>query len=163
MITRHLITAFSVIGATGLHAQSSPITATAEVVTPITVTGTAPLDFGTILQGVNKNINFNNAGSGRFSITGISNAQLALTFILPATLSNGVATMPISNYGIRVNDTNTSAGASALSVTSGIPVTTNLVNGALYVFIGGRVTSAAAQAYGTYTGTITLAAAYTGL
>ena len=163
MITRHLITTLTVIGSTGLNAQSSPISATADVVTPITVTGTAPLEFGTIFQGVSKSIQFNAAGSGRLSVTGVANAQMALTFTLPATLSNGTSTMPIGSYNIRVNDTNTTASARAIAVTSGTPVTANLVAGALYVFIGGRVTSAPAQQFGTYTAAIVLAAAYTGL
>ena len=39
----------------------------------------------------------------------------------------------------------------------------NFVAGNLFVFLGGRVQPAVAQAQGTYTGTIVLAAAYTGL
>lgn len=162
-ITRPLFVALAVIGATGLHAQSSSFAANAAVVTPLTVTGTAPLDFGTIPQGVNRNVQFNAAGSGRFRINGLDNSQVLLTFTLPTTLSNGAATMPISNYNVRINDTDASASATAIVVISGIPVLTSLVAGALYVFIGGRVSAAAAQPFGTYTGSIVLAAAYTGL
>ncbi|HYW52096.1 MAG TPA: hypothetical protein VE861_15885 [Gemmatimonadaceae bacterium] len=160
---RQLLITLTAIGTTGLHAQSSPLTATAAVITSLTVTGTAPLDFGTIPQGVNRNVQFNAAGSGRFRINGLNNSQVLLTFTLPATLSNGAATLPISNYNVRVNDTNTPASARAIVAISGIPALTNLVAGALYVFIGARVSTAPAQAFGTYTGSIVLSAAYTGL
>lgn len=163
MHIRHLIVALTLIGTTGLHAQSAQFSASATVVPPITVSGTQPLDFGTVMQGVNSNVNFNNVTSGRFSVTGMGNAQVLFTLTLPTTLSNGATTMPISNYGVRVNDVNSSAGASQVIVISGVPFVRNLVSGALFFFIGGRVSPSATQAFGTYSGSITLAAAYTGL
>ena len=54
-------------------------------------------------------------------------------------------------------------GTTALTVTSGTPVLSNFVTGSLFVFVGGRVQPGAVQAQGAYTGTIVLAAAYTGL
>ncbi|MES3034989.1 MAG: DUF4402 domain-containing protein [Gemmatimonadota bacterium] len=163
MHTRHLLGALSLIGTTGLHAQSAPLAATAVVVTPIVVSGTQALDFGNVLQGVNKNVNFNNTNSGRFAVTGLGNAQVSFTLTLPTTLVSGASTMPITNYGVRVNDVSSSAGASQVAVTSGVPFMRNLVSGVLYFFIGGRVTPSATQAAGSYSGSITLAAAYTGL
>ena len=44
-----------------------------------------------------------------------------------------------------------------------LPVNANLVGGNLFLFLGGRVVPAVAQAQGAYTGNIVLAAAYTGL
>ncbi len=161
---RHLTALIALVAAAGAaQGQSASIAATATVVTPITVTGTAPLAFGNVFQGVNKTIAFSDATSGRFSLTGYLGSQVALTFTLPTTLSSGANTMPINTYDVRVNGTNVTAGASALTVTSGTPVNTNLVAGNLFVFVGGRVVPAAAQAAGTYTGSIVLAAAYTGL
>ena len=55
------------------------------------------------------------------------------------------------------------AGATALTVTSGVPVNGNLTAGNLFLFVGGRVLPAVAQTAGSYTGNIVLAAAYTGL
>lgn len=158
------IAALALVAAAGsLSAQSATINATATVVTPLTVTGTAPLAFGNVFQGVNKTILYSDATSGRLSIAGFGTSQVAMTFTLPATLASGLNTLPINNYDIRVNGTNVTTGATALTVTSGTPVNSNLVAGSLFVFIGGRVQPAVAQAQGAYSGSIVLAAAYTGL
>jgi hypothetical protein len=146
-----------------LHAQSATVSASASIVTPLVVTGTAPLAFGVVFQGVNKTIAFNNANSGRMSLSGFGTSQVALTFTLPTTLSNGVSTMPINQFRVRVNPTNTTVGATRIFLTSGVPVTRNLVAGNLFFFIGGRVQPTASQAGGTYTAPIVLSAAYTGL
>ena len=163
-IFRHLgmMLALAVVAGTA-HGQSATIAATATVVTPITVTGAAPLAFGSVFQGINKTILFSDATSGRFSLTGYLNSQVSMTFTLPATLSSGANTMPINTYDVRVNGTNSTTGTTTLVVTSGTPVLSNFVAGALFVFVGGRVQPTAAQAQGTYIGTIVLAAAYTGL
>jgi hypothetical protein len=145
------------------HGQSATVQATANVVTPLVVTGTANLAFGNVFQGVNKVVAFSDATSGRFSVAGFGTSQVAMTFTLPATLASGANTMPIDTYDIRANGTNVTAGATALTVTSGVPVNSNLVAGNLFLFVGGRVVPAAAQAQGAYTGSIVLAAAYTGL
>ncbi len=145
------------------HAQSANVSATATVVTPLVVTGGANLAFGNVFQGVNKTVPFSDAASGRFSITGFGASQVALTFTLPTNLVNGANNLPIDTWDIRSNATNVTAGASTLTVTSGTPVNANLAAGNLYLFVGGRVVPAAAQAAGSYTGSIVLAAAYTGL
>ena len=161
--TRHLALVLALVAAGTVQAQSASIAATATVVTPLTVTGTAPLAFGNVFQGVNKTVAFSDATSGRFSLTGYLASQVALTFTLPATLASGANTMPINTYDVRVNGTNSTAGTTALTVVSGTPVNSNLVAGALFVFIGGRVQPTVAQVAGSYTGTLVLAAAYTGL
>lgn len=161
MLTVAFLTALGTPGA--VSAQSALLAASATIVTPLVVAGTAPLAFGVVFQGVAKTIRYNDATSGRLSLSGFGTSQVALTFTLPTTLSNGVATMPINNFRVRVNATNTAAGATRITVTSGVPVTRNLVGGSLYVFIGGRVQPAAAQAGGSYSAPIVLAAAYTGL
>ncbi len=162
---RHLgmMLALAAIAATAARGQSATIAATATVVTPSTVTGNAPLAFGSVFQGVNKTVLFSDATSGRFSLAGYLNSQVSMTFTLPATLASGANTLPINTYDVRVNGTNSVVGTTALTVTSGTPVLSNFVSGSLFVFIGGRVQPAVAQAQGAYTGTIVLAAAYTGL
>lgn len=161
---RHLLAAFVLAGAASVvQGQSASIAATATVVTPLTVSGTAPLAFGNVFQGVNKTVLFSDATSGRFSLTGYLASQVALTFTLPATLTSGANTLPINSYDVRVNGTNSTTGTTVLTVTSGTPVNSNLVAGNLFVFIGGRVQPGVAQAAGAYSGLIVLAAAYTGL
>jgi hypothetical protein len=145
------------------HGQSATVSATATVVTPLVVTGGANLAFGDVFQGVNKTVPFSDAASGRFSVTGFATSQVALTFTLPTNLVNGANNLPIDNWDIRSNGTNVTAGATALTVTSGVPVNANLAAGNLFLFVGGRVLPAAAQAAGSYTGSVVLAAAYTGL
>lgn len=145
------------------QAQSANVAATATVVTPLVVTGSAPLAFGNVFQGVNKSILFSDATSGRFSITGFGTSQVAMTFTLPGSLASGANTMPIDSWDIRSNGTNSTTGTTALTVVSGTPVNANLVANNLFLFVGGRVVPAASQAAGAYTGSIVLAAAYTGL
>jgi hypothetical protein len=145
------------------QAQSATVAATATVVTPLVVTGTAGLAFGNVFQGVNKTVLFSDATSGRFSITGFGASQVAMTFTLPTNLAAGASNLPIDTWDIRSNPTNVTAGATALTVTSGVPVNGNLTAGSLFLFVGGRVVPAVAQAAGSYTGNIVLAAAYTGL
>jgi hypothetical protein len=145
------------------QAQSANVAATATVVTPLVVTGTAGLAFGNVFQGVNKTVLFSDATSGRFSITGFGTSQVAMTFTLPTTLAAGANTLPIDTWDIRSNATNVTAGATALTVTSGVPVNGNLTAGNLFLFVGGRVVPAVAQAAGSYSANIVLAAAYTGL
>ncbi len=145
------------------HGQSATVSATATVVTPLIVTGGANLAFGNVFQGVNKTVPFSDAASGRFSITGFGTSQVAMTFTLPTDLANGANTLPIDTWDIRSNTTNVTAGATALTVTSGVAVNSNLAAGNLFLFVGGRVVPAVAQLAGSYTGSIVLAAAYTGL
>ncbi len=145
------------------HGQSANVSATATVVTPLVVTGNANLAFGNVFQGVNKTVPFSDATSGRFSITGFGTSQVAMTFTLPTNLINGANNLPIDSWDIRSNTTNVTAGATAMTVTSGVPVNGNLAVGNLFLFVGGRVLPAVAQLAGSYTGSIVLAAAYTGL
>jgi hypothetical protein len=151
------------LAASAGQAQSSSSQATAAVVTPLSVTGLAPLNFGVVFQGVAKTIAYNNAASGRLSLAGFNTSQVSMTFTLPTTLSSGGSSMPINTYRVRVNGVNSTAGAVRIAVVSGVPVARNLVAGNLFVFVGGRVQPAAAQPGGTYTGAIVLQAAYTGL
>jgi hypothetical protein len=156
--------ALTVIGAgSALSAQSGTTSVDATVVTPVAVTGVAPLDFGTVFRGINRTVAWNAATSGRFHITGQGTSQLAITFTLPATLSNGFSTMPINRYRVRVNGVNSPLFATNVVVTSGTPITRNLVAGSLWFFVGARVQPTTTQAPGTYAAPVILTAAYTGL
>jgi hypothetical protein len=143
-------------------AQSASIQATATVVTPLVVTAGQALAFGNVFPGVAKTIAHSDAASGRFNLTGYLNSQVALTFTLPTNLTSGANNLPINNWDVRVNGTNAAAGATAITVVSGTAVNSNLNNGNLFVFMGARVQPTATQTAGSYAGTITLAAAYTG-
>ncbi len=148
---------------TALHAQSGTTTANATMVTPVTVTGLAALDFGNVLRGVTRSVAWNDATSGRFRVNGLGTSQLAITFTLPSTLSNGFSTMPIDTYRIRVNGTNTTPTANNIGVTSGVPFTRSLEAGQLWFWLGARVQPSATQAPGVYASPVVLTAAYTGV
>lgn len=143
--------------------SSANIAATATIVSPLAVTADANLAFGNVFQGVNKTVAFSDAASGRFSITGFGASQVAMTFTLPSNLTSGANNLPIDSWDIRSNSTNATAGATTLTVTSGVAVNGNLTAGNLFLFLGGRVVPAGAQAAGPYTASVVLAAAYTGL
>lgn len=152
-----LTAAVAVFGATSASAQNSDndvIDVLAVVDQPINVSAGADLDFGTLLPGFARTINPDNVASGDFAITGAAGAQVALSFALPAggNLASGGNTMPVTitaGYGAdrtAVTAVNTATGGNA-----------NLDGtGNLAVFIGGTVTPAAAQAAGSYSGTVTL-------
>ncbi len=141
-------------------AQSANIQATATVYSPITVSGTQALDFQTVFPGVNKTVTPAGATSGRFSLTGQNAANVALTFTLPGNLVSGANNLPIGTWAGVHNTTNTATGGTAFVPSATASNATFSGTGTLFVFVGATVSPAAAQAAGTYTGTVTLTAAY---
>ncbi|MGY6557757.1 MAG: hypothetical protein ACXIT9_00575 [Nitritalea sp.] len=121
-----------------------------------------------------------NVQSGAFMVQATAGSSVELTFTLPAVLDGpGGATLPI-NFAtnaagdpvdfaaIAVGDNLQTAIGGALTAFSPVnafthTVGTNALTGfsnGFFVLIGGTVSAAAAQATGTYTGVITLEAAY---
>jgi hypothetical protein len=146
--------------ATAGQAQSANITATATVYTAITVTGANPLNFGNVFPGVARTILATDAAAGRFDLTGQNSANVNLTFTLPANLVSGGNNLPIGSWTGYRNNTNAQTGGTAFTPAATAYATAFSGAGAVFVFVGGTVTPAAAQAAGTYTGTVTLTAAY---
>lgn len=158
------VLALTLVGASVAQAQSANITATAVVLTPLTVTGAASLDFGNVFPGLVKTIAPTAATAGRFSITGSGASQVILTFTLPTTLVHTTLpanTMPIGTFLGGQFATNTQGSQTPIVVTA--PVTTNLAAGSLFVWLGATVTPTITQVAGTYNGTVTMAVVYTGL
>jgi hypothetical protein len=157
------VVALLTIGATAAQAQTANIAATATVLTPLTLTGAAPLAFGNVYPGVAKVVAPADATSGRFTFAGAAGAQVSFTFPTnPTNLTSGANNLPIGTYTGVHNTTNTAAGGTGF--TPGVPaVLANLSGtGALFLFIGATVTPTPTQNAGAYTGTITLNAVYTG-
>jgi hypothetical protein len=143
-------------------AQAS-ITATATVATALTVTAGNNLDFQLVIPGFTKTVAVSDATAGTFTLAGGAGAEVALSFTsLPANLDDGLGDLlPISYTAVHntVNDPVT--GATAFAPGSGS--TTNLSGtGQLWVFLGGTVDATSQFTAGTYTGTVTMTAAYTG-
>ncbi len=162
MLHRSLVAAAIALALPGvLSAQvSANIQATANVLAPLTVTGTQVLDFGDVIPGVPSTLLPDDANAGSFTVAGYSTLEVTLDFgTLPANLASGPNNLPIS-FGAG------SAGYGAAGVDStfdpGSVATTNLVSGGLLVFIGGTVSPTPTQAAGAYSGTVSLTVAYTG-
>ena len=148
------------LGASAAMAQSSNITATANVYQAMTVTGARTLDFGNVFPGVAKSVGVAAATSGRFDLTGQASANLDLTFTLPTDLSSGANLLPIGSWTGCTNATNTTTGCTAFTPSAAATATAFSAAGALFVWVGGTVTPGAAQAAGTYTGTVTMTGVY---
>lgn len=146
--------------ASAAQAQSANIQALATVYTPITVTGARNLDFGTVFPGVAKSIPVANANSGRFDLTGQNSGNVNVTFTLPTNLTSGANTLPIGTWTGCHNATNATAGCTAFTPSASASAMAFSGTGSLFVWVGGTVTPAAAQAAGSYTGTVALTVSY---
>jgi hypothetical protein len=163
-VSAALVAGLSVFGLATASAQtnSATINATAVVLSPITVTGAVPLDFGNVTPGVAKTIAVTQAGAGRFNVTNQANSNLSLTFVLPINLTSGANNLPIGTWTGHHNFVNSpSTGTNFTPSAAATNIPANVANvGNLYVFVGGTVTPAAAQAAGTYTGTVGMTVVY---
>jgi hypothetical protein len=148
------------LAASAAQAQSANITATATVFQAMTVTGARTLDFGNVFPGVAKTIAVAAATSGRFDLTGQSSANVNVSFTLPTNLTSGANNLPIGSWTGCTNATNTTTGCTSFTPSASTTATAFSGAGALFVWVGGTVTPGGAQAAGTYTGTVTLTAAY---
>jgi len=156
------VVALLAIGATAAQAQSASISATATVNTPLTVTGVAPLAFGTVFPGLAKVVAPADAASGRFTILGQTNAEVSITFPgLPTNLT-GPGSLPIGTYTGEHNNTNATGGTAFVPSAASTLAVLDAATGNRFVFIGATVTPGVAQTAGAYTGTITMNVVYTG-
>ena len=154
------VLAATIVAASNASAQSANINVTANVFQAITVSGTAPLDFGNVFPGVNKTIAVGDATSGRFTATGQAGQNVNMTFTLPANLVSGVNNLAIGAWtGCRDADA-TPAGCVAFAPSAVATAATFSVGGELYVFLGATVSPTPTQAAGSYLATATLTLAY---
>ncbi len=155
------VAALALMVAGAAQAQTASITATAVVAGPLSLTAGTNLDFGTVIPGTARTIDpLTSASAGSFTLAGGANAQLSLTWVLPANLTDGTNNLPVTFTPV-FNGTNVQASATTL--TTPVDATRRLsATGTGYIWVGGTVTPAVAQVQGTYTGTVQLTAAYTG-
>ena len=141
---------------------SGDITATANVLQPLSVARGQDLDFGSVFPGVSRTVLPDGTTAGRFDISGEGASEIDIDFTLPNVLDGpSSATMPVSfGNNSAAWGTATSGGPFPFDPTTG--TTQNLEAGAMMVFIGGTVDPAVDQAAGTYNGTVTMMVAYTG-
>ena len=142
-------------------AQSASISATATVAGALSVTAGNNLAFGTVIPGFNRTILVSDAGAGTFSLTGGANAQVALSFTLPANLTSGANNLAVAFTGA-YNVSNNVATSTAFTPSSGVTTRLDGTTGSLFVWLGGTLTVPAGAVAGAYSGTVTLNASYTG-
>lgn len=157
-------------GTSTLSAQSGTLTATATVLQPISITKVSDLQFGNVFPGVNKTVNYDDASNaGSFSVAGDGGAQVAVSFTLPTDLTDASSnTLPIDTWTGYLNTTNSATSGGSTFTPSATASNTNLSGtsgstGSLYVFVGATVKPASNQTQGSYSGTVTMTVAYTGL
>jgi len=155
-------------GASTASAQTAQnnIQALAQVLTALSVTSGDNLNFGLVVQGISKSVDASapaaGTTSGKFTIAGQISQAVSITFTaLPANLTSGGNNLPITYTGIH-SLTNSPAGGTAFTPSTGVSSTPLSGTGNLYVFMGGTVTPGGGQAAGNYSGTVTMQVAYVG-
>lgn len=161
-------------GVLTLYAQEVAVgSATARVLANITVTATAPLDFGDIFQGVPASIANNNADAGIFSIIGESGAGISIFMQLPeyVSLSDGSDRMQVV-FGASDASVDTSGAGNPTGMNgslgwqninpNNIPAATVIGSGGTNIYLGGKVTPSVNQKSGTYSGDIIVTVSYNG-
>lgn len=157
---------------THAHAQGADAT----IQTDITSFGTANLAFGTISKGDTATVLSSSASAGTIAFSG--DAADNVTITVPAsfnitTTSGAGATMSvtITRASMLSNTTNAQGTATTMNASSG-SATVALSSdaggngvasdglGQVYTWFGASVTPTATQQRGTYTGTVTISAAY---
>ena len=152
--------------------------ATATVVTPLTVTASSPLAFGTVYQGVPKEVSKNTADAAVFDITGQANSDLLLYLSLPEFLATSTGddrmvlafadnTLDIDTAGVGVGDPTAFVGGwqaedphNPMGVAGADPCLGDAGYCALY--LGGKVVPTLDQTAGAYSGDLILTVAYQG-
>ena len=168
-------------GAIGLFANFSANTAqaqdvangsaTATVQTALAVSATASLVFGTVYQGVEKDVPEDNASAGVFTITGQGLASLSWFLALPEYMAtaSGDDRMAISFSSTDAaidttgNTTPTTFGTGFTNQNPhSLPTAPVGGSGTSALFLGGTITPSVNQTAGAYTGDVTLTVAYDG-
>lgn len=168
---------FVLVSASSVTAQDVATgSATATIVTALSVTATSPLAFGTTYQGVQKTIARTVAEAGVFTIGGQANAGISCYLQLPEYLSiTGDSDRMVIAFAATDCTVDTALAASPGDPTGGgidgyvgidpfnLPNGVNLSdNGFCGVYIGGKIVPSVDQTAGAYTGSIILTVAYTG-
>jgi len=147
--------------------------ATATVQTPLTVTATAALAFGTIYQGVATSVAADNANAGIFTITGQATSGISIYLQMPDYMStaSGDDRMVIAFSTTDCSIDTTSNVDPTVAVTgwtnqnpynlpSGVII--GGTSGQTAIFLGGSVNPSVDQTAGAYTADIILTVAYNG-
>lgn len=132
---------------------------------PIRVTATRALAFGSLFTGYAFTVSpADPIRSAAFDLSGPNRTTVELQFVLPAALVGpGGATMPLSFLGNAAGFATQSQGQMRLFDPTTPQSATLSSNGRGFVYLGGTITPAALQRSGSYSGTVILYVAVTGL
>jgi len=170
--TRHALGLLAaLLASAGAHAASDTATATAIVLTPMTITKNTDLSFGNVVQG-NGTVTLATDGTralsgntaplvtggspaaAKFTVGGTAGQIYGITVTPPATLTGPGTAMNFTAFWEAVD------AATATGATSGTPATFTPAGATSYIFMGGTLAVNAAQTAGTYTGSITVSVDY---
>jgi hypothetical protein len=174
-VSPRLAAVLALAGAASLAPLAARAQGTAQVAALVDISTTAlsigqmqDVRFGNVIAGVPVTIDpRTNANAGQFVIHGNRNAQIRVTLALPATLTTGTWTMPIT-FSATQGCWRRQAGQGGCTRFNPVNAVVqrirnqNAPNNTFYVWVGGTVSPAAVQHTGVYLGTITLTVAYTG-
>jgi hypothetical protein len=155
------------------HAQSSAsgsLAITAQVVCPLLLNVSHPLDFGRLLTSTSKTIAPASATSGHFELIGQGGSSVTVTLSMPSTLSptSSGTNLPITGWSYIVSSS-PALGGTPVAFNSGtsdpISISFDAFSGStkLYFGIGATVTASATQPTSAFTGTGQITAAYADL
>ena len=148
--------AFAQVGSSATATAS----AFAKVITPITITKTADLNFGTIISGPAGTVTVSPAGletasgasivspnpnvsAAQFNVTGEPSTAYSISLPSSITISNGAQTMTVDNFTTNPTPSGLLSGLGAQSLQ-----------------VGARLSVLANQAVGSYSGTFSVTVAY---
>jgi hypothetical protein len=114
--------------------------------------------FGNVLAGVAKTVlRTDPSAAGRYDIITPPNAFILIRFTLPGVMMGpGAVTMPLSFAGTTAGYSDAQSIGSQIGFSPATGTIRRSTDGRASVFLGSRVTPAAAQAAGSYTANITL-------
>lgn len=155
----------TVMAPASARAQTATIQATATVLQPLTVNAGNNLDVGNVFPGTSVGVLPTAGTAGTFDMNGVANAEVQVSFTLPATLDDGVGNSLTISFAATDglwNTTNSATGATTFDPAAGFTDRLDGTSGDLFVFLGATVTAPGAAPAGAYSGDIVISAAYTG-
>jgi uncharacterized protein DUF4402 len=132
----------------------------------ISANGIRNVSFGNVLPGVPNTVQPTDVGrSGQFNIVGPSLAQVEITFGLPTVITGPASTtMPISFGATAAGYASNGSIASQVPFNPHVPFRGNLsLLGRASTFLGGVLTPPGTQSAGSYSGSVSMTVALTGL
>ena len=149
----------SALPLTAQNSATATITAVVQTRT-LTITKTRDLDVGAIRQGESKSVAPAAPEAAAFTISGLPNTRVNVTFAAPASLSYSSYMLPTTLWRVRFSTTSSpDGGTDFTSLASPISFTLN-GDGLGYLYLGATATASNTQFPGTYTGMLTLTVVY---